>query len=122
MLLLGVHRHGFGEWDQTIRDDPDLQLTDKIAPRGADKKDERPRGEKLNRRVEALLQIILEGAGGGSGLSMGMHSGKDTKKGKTGKKTKPKAAGSSGKSGGKTASKAKKGDSKAKKLLDKVQS
>jgi len=110
MLLVGIAKHGFGEWDQNIANDPDLQLTHKIARRGADKGDPLPRGEKLNRRAEALLQVVLEQDGGGSGLSCGMYgSSKPNKKAGTSKATKGSKAASKQKaaagSGGKLLSK-----------------
>ncbi|RDL41942.1 uncharacterized protein BP5553_01921 [Venustampulla echinocandica] len=69
MLLVGIHRHGYGAWVQ-IRDDPDLGLTDKffLEEHRVDKKEERNKGEEkvakapgavhLVRRADYLLSVL----------------------------------------------------------------
>jgi chromodomain-helicase-DNA-binding protein 1 len=37
MLLVGVHRFGFGAWER-IRDDPSLGLSSKMAPAGENRR------------------------------------------------------------------------------------
>jgi len=69
MLLVGIHRHGYGAWVQ-IRDDPDLGLKDKffLEEHRVDKKEERNKGEEkvakapgavhLVRRADYLLSVL----------------------------------------------------------------
>lgn len=55
-LLLGVHYHGFGNWEK-IRLDPTLGLTRKIAPVTlGDRETFLPRAPNLDNRASALLQ------------------------------------------------------------------
>ncbi|KAF4966934.1 hypothetical protein FZEAL_10594, partial [Fusarium zealandicum] len=68
MLLVGIDRHGFGAWPQ-IRDDPDLEMTDKLflEEHRVEKKEERSKGNDkmkapgavhLVRRSEYLLSVL----------------------------------------------------------------
>ncbi|KAI1004372.1 Chromo domain-containing protein 1 [Podosphaera aphanis] len=69
MLLVGIHRHGYGAWVQ-IRDDPELGLTDKffLEEHRVEKKEERIKGEEkvakapgavhLVRRADYLLSVL----------------------------------------------------------------
>ncbi|CZR60974.1 related to transcriptional regulator CHD1 [Phialocephala subalpina] len=69
MLLVGIHRHGYGAWVQ-IRDDPDLGLKEKffLEEHRVDKKEERSKGEEkvakapgavhLVRRSDYLLSVL----------------------------------------------------------------
>jgi chromodomain-helicase-DNA-binding protein 1 len=69
MLLVGIHRHGYGAW-QEIRDDPELGLQDKmfLEEHRVDKKEERIKGEgaqanspgavHLVRRADYLLSVL----------------------------------------------------------------
>ena len=69
MLLVGIHRHGYGAWVQ-IRDDPDLGLKDKffLEEHRVDKKEERSKGDEkvakapgavhLVRRSDYLLSVL----------------------------------------------------------------
>jgi chromodomain-helicase-DNA-binding protein 1 len=69
MLLVGIHRHGYGAWVQ-IRDDPDLGLKEKffLEEHRVDKKEERIKGEEkvakapgavhLVRRADYLLSVL----------------------------------------------------------------
>jgi chromodomain-helicase-DNA-binding protein 1 len=69
MLLVGIHRHGYGAWVQ-IRDDPDLGLKEKffLEEHRVDKKEERNKGEEkvakapgavhLVRRADYLLSVL----------------------------------------------------------------
>ncbi|PQE11138.1 hypothetical protein CJF31_00000900 [Rutstroemia sp. NJR-2017a BVV2] len=69
MLLVGIHRHGYGAWTQ-IRDDTDLGLGDKLflEEHRVDKKEERSRAEEkvakapgavhLVRRADYLLSVL----------------------------------------------------------------
>ncbi|RKF55985.1 Chromodomain helicase hrp3 [Erysiphe neolycopersici] len=69
MLLVGIHRHGYGAWVQ-IRDDPDLDLGDKffLEEHRVDKKEERIKGDEkvakapgavhLVRRADYLLSVL----------------------------------------------------------------
>ncbi|KHJ33038.1 putative chromodomain helicase [Erysiphe necator] len=69
MLLIGIHRHGYGAWVQ-IRDDPDLGLGDKffLEEHRVDKKEERIKGDEkvakapgavhLVRRADYLLSVL----------------------------------------------------------------
>jgi len=69
MLLVGIHRHGYGAW-VPIRDDPDLGLKDKffLEEHRVDKKEERNKGEEkvakapgavhLVRRADYLLSVL----------------------------------------------------------------
>ncbi|KAH8592415.1 putative chromodomain helicase [Bisporella sp. PMI_857] len=70
MLLVGIHRHGYGAWVQ-IRDDPDLGLKDKffLEEHRVDKKEERTKSSEkfeakspgavhLVRRADYLLSVL----------------------------------------------------------------
>ena len=69
MLLVGIHRHGYGAWVQ-IRDDPDLALKEKfyLEEHRVDKKEERNKGDEkvakapgavhLVRRADYLLSVL----------------------------------------------------------------
>lgn len=69
MLLVGIHRHGYGAWVQ-IRNDPELGLGDKffLEEHRIDKKEERNKGEEkvakapgavhLVRRSDYLLSVL----------------------------------------------------------------
>ena len=69
MLLIGIHRHGYGAWVQ-IRDDPDLGLKEKLflEEHRVDKKEARNQGEEkvakapgavhLVRRADYLLSVL----------------------------------------------------------------
>ena len=69
MLLVGIHRHGYGAWVQ-IRDDPDLGLQDKffLEEHRVDKKEERNKADEkvakapgavhLVRRSDYLLSVL----------------------------------------------------------------
>lgn len=69
MLLIGIHRHGYGAWTD-IRDDPDLGLMEKLylEEYRIDKKEERKQGETqvanspgavhLVRRADYLLSVL----------------------------------------------------------------
>jgi len=69
MLLVGIHRHGYGAWVQ-IRDDPDLGLKEKffLEEHRVDKKEERNKGDEkvakapgavhLVRRSDYLLSVL----------------------------------------------------------------
>jgi chromodomain-helicase-DNA-binding protein 1 len=69
MLLVGIHRHGYGAWVQ-IRDDPDLSLKEKffLEEHRVDKKEERNKGDEkvakapgavhLVRRADYLLSVL----------------------------------------------------------------
>lgn len=69
MLLVGIHRHGYGAWVQ-IRDDPDLGLQEKffLEEHRVDKKEERNKGDEkvakapgavhLVRRSDYLLSVL----------------------------------------------------------------
>ncbi|KAF2706596.1 chromodomain helicase-like protein [Pleomassaria siparia CBS 279.74] len=71
MLCVGIARHGYGAW-VPIRDDPDLELSDKffLEEHRVDKKEERSKGEEKNakspgavhlvRRANYLLTILKE--------------------------------------------------------------
>src|SRR5512138_1076406 len=54
MLLLGVHRHGFGNWD-AIRDDKSLGLQKKIS---SSPSDSLPKANDLKKRVEWQFSIV----------------------------------------------------------------
>uniref|UniRef100_A0A3P8UY20 Chromodomain helicase DNA binding protein 2 n=1 Tax=Cynoglossus semilaevis TaxID=244447 RepID=A0A3P8UY20_CYNSE len=53
-LLLGIHEHGFGNWD-LIKTDPDMKLADKILPDDSSKK---PQAKQLQARAEYLLKLL----------------------------------------------------------------
>ncbi|KAH8663069.1 P-loop containing nucleoside triphosphate hydrolase protein [Tricladium varicosporioides] len=69
MLLVGIHRHGYGAWP-AIRDDPDLGLKDKffLEEHRVDKKEERNKADEkvakapgavhLVRRADYLLSVL----------------------------------------------------------------
>lgn len=69
MLLVGIHRHGYGAWVQ-IRDDPDLRLKEKffLEEHRVDKKEERNKADEkvakapgavhLVRRADYLLSVL----------------------------------------------------------------
>ncbi|KAF4627097.1 hypothetical protein G7Y89_g11061 [Cudoniella acicularis] len=69
MLLVGIHRHGYGAWGP-IRDDPDLGLKEKffLEEHRVDKKEERNKGDEkvakapgavhLVRRADYLLSVL----------------------------------------------------------------
>lgn len=69
MLLVGIHRHGYGAWPD-IRDDPELGLGDKLflEEHRVDKKEQRVNGEEavakspgavhLVRRADYLLSVL----------------------------------------------------------------
>ena len=69
MLLVGIHRHGYGAWVQ-IREDPDLALKEKffLEEHRVDKKEERNKGDEkvakapgavhLVRRADYLLSVL----------------------------------------------------------------
>lgn len=87
-LLIGVWRHGFGQWDM-IRDDPDLGLGDSIfleevkKTKGEEPKPKSiPSGVHLGRRCEYLLRALREyqesqiskEEGDGENMQNGLHS------------------------------------------------
>jgi len=53
-LLVGVYEHGWGNWD-SIRDNPNLGLSNKILPKDSSAK---PQGSHLQTRVEYLVKLI----------------------------------------------------------------
>ena len=53
-LLVGVYEHGWGNWE-SIRDDPNLGLSNKMLP---DDSSAKPQGSHLQTRVEYLLKLI----------------------------------------------------------------
>lgn len=58
LLLVGVNRHGFGNWAR-IADDPDLHLGDKIfIPGKQNRHDGAPDSTKLVRRVQSLFREL----------------------------------------------------------------
>ncbi|KAF2735213.1 chromo domain-containing protein 1 [Polyplosphaeria fusca] len=74
MLCVGIRRHGYGAW-VSIRDDPDLGLTEKffLEEHRVDKKEERSKGDEKNakspgavhlvRRANYLLTVLKEKTG-----------------------------------------------------------
>ncbi|KAK1295416.1 CHD3-type chromatin-remodeling factor PICKLE [Acorus calamus] len=62
-LLLGIHYHGYGNWEM-IRLDSRLGLTKKIAPANEAFEDFRPRATNLDQRATALLRKEIAAAGG----------------------------------------------------------
>ncbi|CAJ0902377.1 10134_t:CDS:10 [Entrophospora sp. SA101] len=59
LIISGIHKHGYGNW-QTIREDPDLGLQEKLS---VDKDDATLRASniaKVARRTEYLLKVIRE--------------------------------------------------------------
>ncbi|PIA48224.1 hypothetical protein AQUCO_01400659v1 [Aquilegia coerulea] len=63
-LLLGIHYHGFGNWEK-IRLDPRLGLTRKIAPATlAQRETFLPRAPNLDQRASALLRKEFAAVGG----------------------------------------------------------
>ncbi|XP_069481172.1 chromodomain-helicase-DNA-binding protein 2 isoform X2 [Ambystoma mexicanum] len=53
-LLLGIHEHGYGNWEQ-IKTDPELNLAEKILPTETDKK---PQSKHLQSRADYLLKLL----------------------------------------------------------------
>uniref|UniRef100_A0A8D0H1E3 Chromodomain helicase DNA binding protein 2 n=1 Tax=Sphenodon punctatus TaxID=8508 RepID=A0A8D0H1E3_SPHPU len=53
-LLLGIHEHGYGNWE-LMKTDPELKLSDKILPVETDKK---PQGKQLQARADYLLKLL----------------------------------------------------------------
>ncbi|EDV27041.1 uncharacterized protein TRIADDRAFT_54568 [Trichoplax adhaerens] len=53
MLLVGIFRHGIGNWE-SIKEDPELGLSDKILQSGNSK----PQGKHLQTRTEYLLKLL----------------------------------------------------------------
>lgn len=80
MLCVGVVRHGYGAW-QLIRDDPTLDLQDKLflEEHRVEKKEERNRGDEkavkspgavhLVRRADYLLSVLKEKTSNGTNLA-----------------------------------------------------
>ena len=80
MLCIGIVRHGYGAWVQ-IRDDPDLDLTEKffLEEHRVEKKEERNKGEEkgvkspgavhLVRRADYLLSVLKEKTSNGTNLA-----------------------------------------------------
>ncbi len=62
LLLVGVNRHGFGNWGK-IAEDSELRLSDKMAIAGREtNKPGAPDSTKLNRRVQSLLRELANDA------------------------------------------------------------
>eukprot|EP01127_Copromyxa_protea_P013904 TRINITY_DN378_c0_g1_i1.p1 TRINITY_DN378_c0_g1~~TRINITY_DN378_c0_g1_i1.p1 ORF type:complete len:1789 (-),score=447.06 TRINITY_DN378_c0_g1_i1:34-4668(-) len=97
MLLVGIHKHGFGSWE-LIRKDQNLGLEKKIAPSSPVAAQKEPAGlpgpTQLSSRAETLLKLLREATGrkpvgGGSGGGGGDddegedddYDGKEKKKG-----------------------------------------
>jgi len=59
MLLLGVYRHGLGNWE-AIRDDHSLGLSKLIFLNNSDKTDQTPKATHLSRRVDLLFKTIRD--------------------------------------------------------------
>lgn len=59
MLLVGIHRHGYGAWVQ-IRDDPDLGLGDKffLEEHRVDKKEERNKGDEKTAKAPGAVHLV----------------------------------------------------------------
>jgi chromodomain-helicase-DNA-binding protein 1 len=60
MLLVGINRHGFGNWSR-IAEDEDLQLDGKVNLTGSDDNKGAPDSTKLVRRATALLRELSNG-------------------------------------------------------------
>ncbi|GFZ20725.1 chromatin remodeling 5 [Actinidia rufa] len=100
-LLLGIHYHGFGNWEK-IRTDEKLGLTKKIAPVELQHHETfLPRAPNLNERASQLLEMELVAIGGkNSNAKVGRKASKQQKetllntsvsrKGKQGKPGSPK--------------------------------
>jgi len=59
MLLLGVYRHGLGNWE-AIRDDHSLGLSKLIFLNNSDKTDQTPKATHLSRRVDLLFKTLRD--------------------------------------------------------------
>lgn len=59
MLLVGIHRHGYGAWTN-IRDDVDLGLGDKffLEEHRVDKKEERVKGEEKTAKAPGAVHLV----------------------------------------------------------------
>lgn len=59
MLLVGIHRHGYGAWT-SIRDDVDLGLGDKffLEEHRVDKKEERVKGEEKTAKAPGAVHLV----------------------------------------------------------------
>ena len=80
MLCVGIMRHGYGAW-VPIRDDPELNLSDKffLEEHRVDKKEERVKGEDKNakspgavhlvRRADYLLSVLKEKTSNGANVA-----------------------------------------------------
>ena len=80
MLCVGISKHGYGAW-VAIRDDPDLDMSDKfyLEEHRVDKKEEREKGEEKNakspgavhlvRRANYLLNVLKDKTSNGTNLA-----------------------------------------------------
>jgi len=59
MLMVGIHRHGYGAWPN-IRDDADLGLQDKfyLEEHRVDKKEERNKGDEKNAKSPGAVHLV----------------------------------------------------------------
>jgi chromodomain-helicase-DNA-binding protein 1 len=59
MLMVGIHRHGYGAWP-AIRDDADLGLQDKfyLEEHRVDKKEERNKGDEKNAKSPGAVHLV----------------------------------------------------------------
>ncbi|KAF1837555.1 hypothetical protein BDW02DRAFT_565846 [Decorospora gaudefroyi] len=59
MLCIGIQRHGYGAW-VSIRDDPDLGLTDKfyLEEHRVDKKEERTKADEKNAKSPGAVHLV----------------------------------------------------------------
>ncbi len=59
MLLVGIHRHGYGAWPE-IRDDPDLGLKDKLflEEHRVDKKEQRIQGQEVTAKSPGAVHLV----------------------------------------------------------------
>lgn len=88
LLLIGVNRHGFGNWAR-IADDPELHLRDKIFIPGKEssKKSGAPDSTKLSRRVHTLLRELERDTEPPPSKSKTRDRGKSKEKGSSKKKS-----------------------------------
>lgn len=82
MLLVGVYRHGLGNWSR-IAADSDLQLDTRMNVNSSDENKGAPDATKLMRRVAALLREL---SNGDKATSEKLSRKKSAKSNKTGKK------------------------------------
>ncbi|CAG8506713.1 5081_t:CDS:10 [Acaulospora morrowiae] len=59
MLLVGIYKHGFGNW-KAIEDDPSLGLSGKLVDEEGDSRSASAQVAKVNRRADYLLRLVHE--------------------------------------------------------------